>query len=114
MPNPLDPAWAWLHAADLAAHLAEAARWDWDDPFPAAARVAGRLAEAVYRDEPAAQIESLVRYMDDLLDRLNGPSLWLASLKSREVDANELVEAARSAFRRLRYSLFEDGCGRAA
>ncbi|MFH1329487.1 MAG: hypothetical protein ABIJ48_02340 [Actinomycetota bacterium] len=105
--DPSDPNYSWLHAAELAACIREASRWDWDADQRRLLAAAVGLSERLYE---GAGPDELVSYFEELSEALslhNGPARWLASLDDSQV--GRMMRAAREAFHRLRYHLYEEG-----
>ncbi|MBN2113541.1 MAG: hypothetical protein JW785_05370 [Acidimicrobiia bacterium] len=104
--NPSDPAFAWLYAAELAACVREASRWDWDTAQRRLLEAVVQLSERLYEGAEAPDLAPLFEQVSDGL-RLSEVRLWLAQLDPDR--AENTMQRAREAFYRLRYHLFEEG-----
>lgn len=125
-----------LLAAELAANLAEIARWEWSEEAQTAADLARRLADAVYE---GADPEALFEVIVDLSDAIDfdlsvlpnydshwdedlpaNPAEWLAALGNDPVSpsypprSGRWRYSARKAFYALRADLFPEGRRQAA
>lgn len=98
--DPHDPAWIWLHAANLAAHAAEASRWDWRPDSIERLELAQELAELVYqgRAEEPRVLEIIVR-----LGKIIGEHSCLT------IRDSDRPTGLKWAFLGLRYVLFNEG-----
>jgi hypothetical protein len=99
-----DPLFAWVHAAELAALVREASRWDWGPVQRRLVRAVAELTERVYAgDDP----EVLAPLFDEVAQTLLAQKYWAAT--HREDHLRAVIKDAREAFFLLRYRLFEDG-----
>lgn len=105
--EPSDPTFWWLYAAEMAACVREASRWDWDPGQRSLLRAAAELSERLYEGAEPADLIPLFEEVSEALGNEDDARLWLAHL-GEEAVGNTLARARR-AFRRLRYFLYEDG-----
>jgi len=103
----LDHHHEWMLAAEVAACLAEATRWDWSEAAIAAADTADELADAVYTSAEPEETRPIALRLSLLLSE--SATDWLATLGGDASDPRELRDTARKAFHTLRYQLFPNG-----
>lgn len=102
--HPAIPTYAWLHAAELAALVREASRWDWGPVQRHLVRAVVDLTERVYE---GADPQELGPLFEEVARTLLAQKYWAAT--HREDHLRAVIREAREAFFRLRYSLYEDG-----
>lgn len=127
--NPLTLNIRSLLAGEVAANLAEIARWEWSDEAQAAARHARRLADGIYDGQGPDDLIEITHGLSETINlRLSripdlypsNPAEWLASLGSTRGDgfppdgASEWRSSAQRAFYALRADLYPEGRGRTA
>jgi hypothetical protein len=105
--EPSDPTFWWLYAAEMAACVREASRWDWGPAQRSLLRAATELSERLYEGADPGDLLPLFEEMSEGLRGEYGPRQWLATLDGDSVE--HIMMRARKAFHCLRYLLFEEG-----
>ena len=105
--KPSDPNYSWLHAAELAACVKEASRWDWDAEQRRLLAAVVELTGRLYQGADPGDLVPLFEEVSEALRACGDIRLWLASLDESHV--GRTMRSAREAFHRLRDLLYEEG-----
>jgi len=102
-----------LLAAEVAANLAEVARWDWSTMAQEAAALSREIADGVYEGRAPEEMFELFAELTGFLDEplWHDPAVFLRRLGTRRegADTEALRDAAQRAFIVLRAELYPEG-----